>query len=161
VTAAGAALEAQLWGKARQHLDDAEACLGTDEAPGSLAPARYFRLRARIEEAESGDARTAGQWLLRASNAPADPRWVCRACGEVSAEWHGVCGRCGGFDTMDWRSPAPVGVIGAERPPELGLKRSPGRRHMGFRRRRRAFQQAGRQTQAILHQRRSHHIGPP
>jgi HemY protein len=116
VTAAGAALEAQLWGKARQHLDDAEACLGTDEAPGSLAPARYFRLRARIEEAESGDARTAGQWLLRASNAPADPRWVCRACGEVSAEWHGVCGRCGGFDTMDWRSPAPVGVIGAESP---------------------------------------------
>jgi HemY protein len=136
VSAAEAALEAKLWGKARQHIDDAEACLG-DEAAGPLTPARYFRLRARIEESETGDARTAGHWLLRASSALPDPRWVCRACGDVSAEWNGVCGHCGGFDTLDWRSPSPVGAIGAESPvmtriaaepdgPALTLPLSPG-----------------------------------
>lgn len=126
--AAEAALDAQIWGRARRHLDDAEAALaaragaspdgtGNAEASGGAGlPARLYRLRARLEEGETGDARAAGHWLHRAATAAPDPRWVCRACGTTQPAWTGLCPSCKGFDTYEWRAPAPVAVIGAESP---------------------------------------------
>ena len=66
LAAADAAVAAGLWGKARKHLDDAEAGFA-GAAEGQGAPARLYRLRARLIEAEGGDAREAGKWLLRAA----------------------------------------------------------------------------------------------
>jgi HemY protein len=92
---AEAALEAELWGKARHHLD------AIDEP----ATARHCRLRARLEEAEHGDAAAARDWWRRASIAPPDPAWVCGECGTPTPDWHLQCESCRAVDSMTWRAP--------------------------------------------------------
>ncbi len=93
---AEAALAARLWGEARRYLD--AALEGADTA-------RACRLRARLEEAEHGDGRAAGEWLSRAAVAAPDPAWVCDQCGAVSADWRPLCRRCDAFDGLVWRAP--------------------------------------------------------
>ena len=110
ITAAEAALAASLWGKARQHLDDADACFADE---GRAVPARHYRLRAEIEERENNDPAAVAQWLRWAAQAAPDPRWVCDACGESAPAWAPVCGACSGFDTFSWRSPAPLAALAA------------------------------------------------
>lgn len=105
LTVAEAALDAELWGEARLQL---EALSGPD------LTARACRLRARLEDAEHGDARAARQWLERAAAAPADPAWTCGACGAVAPEWSAVCGHCGEFDTVAWTPPPRVSVLTAD-----------------------------------------------
>jgi HemY protein len=97
VTLAEAAIEAQLWGEARRHL---EAAIATDPTAGLCL------LSARLEEAEHGDLGAMREWLDRAVGAKPDPRYVCAACGGESLEWCSRCPRCGGFDTLSWRTPA-------------------------------------------------------
>lgn len=111
LAAAEAALDARLWGKAGRHLDDAEARIkaGAGDAP---LPGRLYRLRARLAEDEAGDARAAAQWLAKAAVATPDPRWVCTACAQAAARWTGLCGGCGGFDTLEWRTPVPLAALG-------------------------------------------------
>lgn len=105
LTIAGAALDAELWGEARLQLD---------ALPGADVTARACRLRARLEDAEHGDARAARQWLERAAAAPADPAWTCGNCGAVAPDWSAVCGHCGEFDTVAWAPPPRVSVLTAE-----------------------------------------------
>ncbi len=95
---AEAALAAQLWGEARRHL-------GLAAALPSGPSRRLCRLMARLEEQESGNAAAARAWLDRAVGAPRDPCYVCRRCGGESAEWQSLCGECGSFDTLVWRTP--------------------------------------------------------
>ncbi|MBL26471.1 MAG: heme biosynthesis protein HemY [Rhodospirillaceae bacterium] len=96
VAAGEAAIAAEMWGKAREHLEMAR----------TLAPTiRVYRLLSRLEEAESGDSEAARRWLLMASSAAPDPVWLCDRCGAASAVWHVHCGNCGAFDSMTWRSP--------------------------------------------------------
>jgi HemY protein len=115
--AAEAALDARLWGRAGKHLDEAEARI--DAAMGNGArPARLYRLRAKLAEDESGDVRAAAGWLARAAGAAPDPRWVCAACGTAASAWAGVCPSCGGFDTLEWRTPAPLAALAPATPPE-------------------------------------------
>jgi HemY protein len=97
VTLAEAAIEAQLWGEARRHL---EAAIAADPT------ARLCLLSARLEEAEHGDLGAMRGWLDRAVSAKPDPRYVCAACGGESREWRSRCPRCGAFDTLSWRAPA-------------------------------------------------------
>jgi len=118
ITAAEVALAVSLWGKARQHVDDADGCLA---AEGYLVPARHFRLRAEIEEREHNDPAAAAQWLRRAAQAAPDPRWICGACGETAPAWAPVCGACGGFDTLAWRAPAPLAALAAGSSAKLGM----------------------------------------
>lgn len=114
LAAADAALDAGLWGKAGRHLDDAENALAAG-SEAAARPARLYRLRARLAQDESGDARAAAHWLAQAAAALPDPRWVCGACGHAAPAWSGLCPACGAFDTLDWRTPAPLAALGPAR----------------------------------------------
>jgi HemY protein len=124
---AEAALDAQLWGEARRHLERALAATAPppmtakaanstrfsqsptgDGADGGLAgpTPRFCLLMARLEEAEHGVSGGMREWLDRAVNAMPDPRYVCTGCGGESFEWRSLCSHCGNFDTLAWRTPA-------------------------------------------------------
>jgi HemY protein len=94
---------------------------------------------ARLEESEAGNMPAAREWLDRAVVAPPDPCYVCTSCGGESLEWQALCRNCGGFDTLQWRSPlageraviahstsagAPLMLPAPEEPGAAGRKRS-------------------------------------
>ena len=119
VTLAEAAIEAQLWGEARHHL---EAAITTDPT------ARLYLLSARLEEAEHGDLGAMRKWLDRAVGAPPDPRYICTACGGESLEWRSLCPRCGAFDTLSWRTPAwaaPAAALPVPAGPDAAFELTP------------------------------------
>jgi len=91
------ALDAQLWGEARRHLNDT---LATGATP------RLCRLMARLEEAEQDELGPVREWLDRAVGATPDPRYVCATCGRESLDWRSLCPHCGAFDALSWRTPA-------------------------------------------------------
>jgi HemY protein len=122
---AEAALDAQLWGEARRHLEQAL----NAPAPPFIArlpnPARFAMtpaadgnptlagptprlclMMARLEEAEHGVGPGSREWLDRAVTAMPDPRYVCATCGGESLEWRSLCPHCGSFDALAWRTPA-------------------------------------------------------
>jgi HemY protein len=101
IALARASLEARLWGEVRQSLDMALA--GTSTPPG-----RVCRMMAELEESENADQGRAREWLVRASQASADPVWVCDHCGNGVGEWSVTCGKCGEFDSYYWRPPPSV-----------------------------------------------------
>ncbi|PWC50772.1 heme biosynthesis protein HemY [Azospirillum sp. TSA6c] len=93
---AQAAIEAQLWGEARQHLNRAM----------EIGPTRRaYRLMAELDRGERHDEEAAKDWLAQAANAPEDPVWTCSSCGAVSHNWGGLCGHCGAFDSLTWKTP--------------------------------------------------------
>ena len=96
IALAEAALAAELWGKARGHLE-----LELDGTP----PARVCRLMADLEEAENDDLEAARQWLLKAATAEPDPSWKCASCGAAWLHWGPVCGKCESLGTLDWGAP--------------------------------------------------------
>jgi HemY protein len=106
---ARAAMAAELWGQARAHLAKA-----VEAAPTVSA----FRLLAELEEAEHGDSEKARYWLARAADARDDPGWVCERCGTGAADWQALCGHCGAFDSLQWRSPARLAALVAMPPPK-------------------------------------------
>ncbi len=120
VALAEAALEAQLWGEARRHLE--AAAIAAEPTP------RLCLLAARLEEAEHGDIGAMRAWLDRAVGATSDPRCVCASCGGESLEWRSLCPRCGAFDALSWGTPAWA-VSGATLPapsgPGVALKLAP------------------------------------
>ena len=99
---ARAALDADLWGETRRHLN----------AAGGPVTAGICRLRAELVEAEGGEPGEARQWLARATEADPDPAWVCGGCGAVAEDWSARCGNCGAFDRLDWRAPPRVRALG-------------------------------------------------
>ena len=109
IALAEAALEAELWGKARSGLEAA-----ARERPTQ----RVYRLLAAVEEREGGESDAVRFWLLRAASAPPDAAWLCRKCGAVAAEWGARCGGCGAFDSLEWKVPpgpaAPAPTVSAQ-----------------------------------------------
>ena len=101
IALARASLEARLWGEARQYLEMAL-------AEASLPPGRVCRMMAHLEESENADQGRAREWLMRASQAGADPVWVCDHCGNGVGEWSVTCGKCGEFDSYHWLPPPSV-----------------------------------------------------
>ncbi|MDA8233058.1 MAG: tetratricopeptide repeat protein [Magnetospirillum sp.] len=96
VALAEAALAAKLWGQARTHL----------EAAAKTHPSvRIYTLLARIEREERGDEAAAQAWQAKAATAPADPTWVCAACGARTESWSVGCPTCGAIDRLVWHSP--------------------------------------------------------
>ncbi len=93
---ARAALNADLWGQARQRLEP----ISVDEPS-----ARICRMMAALEEAEHGDLAAARQWLMQASMADPDPAYVCGNCGHTVRDWHVTCDNCQSFDRYVWRVP--------------------------------------------------------
>lgn len=124
LTLAEAALDAQLWGEARHHLEEAltapaappitrltdplrrsPSAVGNGQGPAGPTP-RLCLMMARLEEAEHGSGGGMRQWLDRAVTAMPDPRYICADCGGESLEWHSLCPHCGAFDRLAWRTPA-------------------------------------------------------
>jgi HemY protein len=97
IALAEASLAAELWGEARNHLD---------RAAGDDPSARVCRLMADLEERESGSDDAVRRWLVRASDAPPDPVWLCGDCGAAWDRWMPVCGDCGALGTLRWAPPA-------------------------------------------------------
>lgn len=93
---AEAAIEAALWGEARDHLHKAEKI---------TADARVFRLRAEIERRAFQDDSEALMWLKKAENAPEPRTWVCRATGRVYDDWHAIAMPHESFNTITWDFP--------------------------------------------------------
>lgn len=93
-----AALDAELWGEARRHLD----------AMGDEPDAALCRLHADLEERENNDASAARAWLARVSDAPPAPAWLCGSCGASARDWSALCGHCGAFDGLSWAAPPRV-----------------------------------------------------
>lgn len=98
----------------------AELALAADQseaarlALGSLAEegvsARACALMAAIEEAQGAEAAVVRGWFERAAAAPRRAHWICSACGAPSPSWRHSCGRCDGFDTLEWRMDAAATV---------------------------------------------------
>jgi HemY protein len=122
---AEAALDVQLWGEARRHLEQALNApappfiarlpnpapfaipLAAAENPNLVGPTpRLCLMMARLEEAEHGVGPESREWLDRAVTAMPDPRYVCTACGGESLEWKTLCPHCDSFDALAWRTPA-------------------------------------------------------
>ncbi len=96
IALAEAALAAKLWGQARTHLE--KAC---EQRPS----AGLFILLARLEREERNDEAAARTWLAKAATAPAEPAWICNACGKAADAWSVQCPNCGAVDKLDWRQP--------------------------------------------------------
>jgi HemY protein len=142
---AEAALDAQLWGEARRHLDKAltaaaarpiakpassnplsSPSVGEGEGGRIAGPTpRLCLLMARLEEAEHGAGGDMRGWLDRAVNATPDPRYVCTSCGGESLEWRSLCPHCSSFDTLAWRTPpwaaggSALSIIAEGAPPRV------------------------------------------
>ena len=93
---AQAALDAELWGAARNHL-----LAAADRQPSQCV----YRLLATAEERDSGSAEAVRNWLMSAASAPPDPAWLCDKCGDAAAEWSARCEACGAFDSLGWKLP--------------------------------------------------------
>ena len=98
---AEAALEAKLWGVAR---DAIAAVPETDTARRG----RALRLKARLEVEENGD-RKAAESLEAEAARHRDPAWQCAECGAVGEAWTASCRNCGAVDALAWRVPGPRG----------------------------------------------------
>lgn len=83
------------------------------KALGDLAEtdpsSRSLAIMAAIEKGSGSDDAVVKGWLARALTAPRGPQWVCDNCHKVHAAWDPVCGNCGGFDTLSWRTPEDEG----------------------------------------------------
>lgn len=107
IALARAALAAELWGEARNHLE---------KAAGDEPSARVCRMMANLEERSGGDAEAIHGWLLRASTAPPDAAWVCSDCGAAWESWSPTCGECSALGTLSWEPPARARTVGLPSP---------------------------------------------
>lgn len=96
IALAEAALEAELWGEARRHLEAAAV-----ERPTQ----RVFGLLATLEERQGGDAEAVRRWLLRAASAAPGAAWMCDKCGAAGERWRARCEACDAFDSLAWKLP--------------------------------------------------------
>lgn len=94
---AESALAADLWGEARRRL---VSLVNSKKASQSV-----YRLLAKLERRESGDEKSAAQWLMRAAEALPDPRWLCTECGGSHDDWSVICSYCISFNHTEWRIP--------------------------------------------------------
>ncbi|MEC7491096.1 MAG: heme biosynthesis HemY N-terminal domain-containing protein [Pseudomonadota bacterium] len=91
-----AALAADLWGEARNHLEQVVRYKPT---------AGVYRTLADLEKRSGDDSEAARSWLLLASTAPPDPSWVCDDCAATQTVWSPLCDNCDALGTFSWRSP--------------------------------------------------------
>ena len=94
-----AALNANLWGEARKHLDF---------VIEKQLTVRSCRLMSQLEQLERRNDNESRKWLEKAMHAVPDTSWACSSCGAVAHEWAALCGNCGNFDSMIWRTPPTI-----------------------------------------------------
>ncbi|MDD3371862.1 MAG: heme biosynthesis HemY N-terminal domain-containing protein [Alphaproteobacteria bacterium] len=96
VAMAEAALAADIWGEARRNL---VACVNNRTATQGV-----YKMLSRLERMERRDERAATMWLTKAAEAAPDPVWMCRTCCGSHENWMPICGHCGAFDSLEWRT---------------------------------------------------------
>lgn len=92
--------QARLWGVARQ-----QALKALDYRADRAA----YRLLADIEQGESGNSDKVRAWLEKASEAPAEPQWLCTVTQERFDTWQAL-NRQNNFDTIEWTTPQNISV---------------------------------------------------
>jgi HemY protein len=90
---ARAALDAQMWGQARGHLE----ALLKDRPTRSV-----FLLLANLEREERHDAKAVAHWTEQANSALADDDWRCVSCNGHTQDWKALCPHCGRASTLIW-----------------------------------------------------------
>ena len=96
---AEAALDAELWGEARAHLETAIEINAT---------VRVYRLLADLEERSGAGSDAASKWLLRAGTAVPDQAWVCSGCAAVWNSWLPICNNCDELGKVGWHTPGII-----------------------------------------------------
>jgi len=96
-----AALQAEQWADAKRHLENAGGQQPSEEVCRELA---------ELAERQNDDREAARGWLRKATEAPADPAWLCTTCGAMADDWQAVCGHCGTFDGFAWQTPPRAGA---------------------------------------------------
>lgn len=71
---------------------------------------RSVTLMAAIERGEGASDQVVQGWLARALTVPRGPQWICSVCQHIHAEWQPICSNCGGFDTLEWKTPPAADV---------------------------------------------------
>jgi HemY protein len=91
---AEAALNAKLWGQAREHLT---------VALKKRMTRRACRLMAELEEAEHpSNLQEIKMWWHKITIAENDAAWVCKSCQTVSQKWKPFCESCSAVDQIEW-----------------------------------------------------------
>lgn len=91
---AEAALNAKLWGQAREHLSD---------ALKNYMTRRVCRLMAELEEAEHpANLQEIKMWWHKITTAENDTAWVCKSCHATSHKWKPYCESCSAVDQIEW-----------------------------------------------------------
>lgn len=93
---AKAAMEAGLWGEAKNYLKMAEDIRSSKTV---------FRLYALLEENTSNDPEKVQECLQRAADAPSERTWICRETGRVYDDWQAYAEPHGSFNTIVWDFP--------------------------------------------------------
>lgn len=96
IAAAMVSMEDGLWGEAKAHLIKAE-----DIRPS----AQVYRLRAKLEEQQGGNAYLIKDWMEKAADASPDPVWYCTLTGNIYSQWSPVALPHRSFNTIVWGHP--------------------------------------------------------
>ena len=101
LTMAQVALDAQLWGQAREYLQKAE---------DIALSARLYKLYATLED-QSGHSADAYEWQEKAATAPPEKKWVCKQTGMTYEKWSPVAHPHGTFNSIIWDYPNSYAIL--------------------------------------------------
>ncbi len=101
IAAGQAAMDAGLWGEAREYLMRAQ---------GEQPSAALYSALAELEERSTHDEAAIKTWLSRAINGAPQKVWVCRETGRMFNEWMASVPPDGRFNTLEWGDPLAYGA---------------------------------------------------
>jgi HemY protein len=91
-----AALNAQLWGEAKNYLNKLLTLCETKEV---------CRLMAKLQADDNKE------WIERAIDSSADYQWICTNCRSTHTSWDVICSHCDAVDTIKWQVTSTVKVV--------------------------------------------------
>jgi HemY protein len=107
---AKAALEADLWGQARHHIQPLLHDVPTKST---------YQLMIEIEDREHPDQPSKAEfWRTKLAEVHHEWEWICHTCNHVAPTWDAYCSVCGHFGGIEWCkvsnvSPAPLSAMAA------------------------------------------------
>lgn len=90
------AMDAGLWGEAREYFKQAE-----EEGVSNT----LYKDLAALEEKSGGSREAAKAWLEKAAEAPAIKGWICQQTGRRYTKWSPIAEPHGSFNTIEWTRP--------------------------------------------------------
>lgn len=88
---ARAALQGEIWGVARHHLEKSVELYPTAQA---------YEIFAKLELKELNDNQQAKKWLDKKATATDITGWACTTCHFTAQEWHPTCPSCHSFNSF-------------------------------------------------------------